>query len=87
MLFTSLANTKYIYLSHAKIDPCQYSRKGLLTTDALLCMLQAIHEVVDSGEAGARIFFADDHTILMHELSKLEVHPALLSWIAALTGC
>ena len=50
-------------------------------------MLQAIHEVVDSGEAGARIFFADDHTILMHELSKLEVHPVLLSWTAALTGC
>ena len=58
-------------------------------------MLQAISEAVDSGEASARIFFADfskgfgliDHTILMHELSKLEVHPALLSWIAALTGC
>lgn len=54
-------------------------------------MLQAIHEAVDSGEAGARIFFADflkgfdliDHTILMQELSKLEVYPTLLSWIAA----
>ena len=54
-------------------------------------MLQAIHEAVDSVEAVARIVFADfskgfdliDHTILMHELSKLEVHPALLSWIAA----
>ena len=74
-----------------KIDPRQYARKGHSTTDALLYMLQAIHEAVDSGEAGTRIFFADflkgfdltDHTILMHELSKLEVHPALLSWIAA----
>ena len=74
-----------------KIDPRQYSRKGHSTTDALLYMLQAIHEVVDSGEAVAWIFFADfskgfdliDHTILMHELSKLEVLPALLSWIAA----
>ena len=74
-----------------KIDPRQYARKGHSTTDALLYMLQAIHEAVDSGEAGTRIFFADflkgfdfiDHTILMHELSKLEAHPALLSWIAA----
>ena len=74
-----------------KIDPRQYSSKGHSTTDALFYMLQAIHEAVESGEAVARIFFADfskgfnliDHTILMHELSKLEVHPALLSWIAA----
>ena len=74
-----------------KIDPRQYSRKGHSTTDALFYMLQAIHEAVESGEAVARIFFADfskgfnliDHTILMHELSKLKVHPALLSWIAA----
>ena len=74
-----------------KIDPRQYARKEHSTTDALLYMLQAIHEAVDSGEAGARMLFADfskgfdliDHTILMHELSKLEVHPALLSWIAA----
>ena len=63
-----------------KVDPRQYARKGHSTTDALLYMLQAIHEAVDSGEAGARIFFADfskgfdliDHTILMHELNKLE---------------
>ena len=70
------------------IDPRQYSCKGHSTTDALLYVLQAIHEAVDSGEAGARIFFADflkgfDLTILMHELSKLEVHPALLIWISA----
>ena len=54
-------------------------------------MLQAIYEAVDSGEASARIFFADfskgfdliDHSILMQELADLEVHPVLLSWIAA----
>ena len=54
-------------------------------------MLQAIYEAVDSGEASARIVFADfskgfnliDHSILMQELADLEVHPVLLSWIAA----
>ena len=74
-----------------KIDPCQFSRKGHCTTDALIYMLQAIYEAVDSGEASARIFFADfskvfdliDHSILMQELADLEVHPVLLSWIAA----
>ena len=74
-----------------KIDPCQFSRKGHSTTDALIYMLQAIYEAVDSGEASARIFFADfskgfdliDHSILMQELADLEVHPVLLSWIAA----
>ena len=39
-----------------KIDPCQLSRKGHSTTDALLYMLQAIYEAVDGGEASARIF-------------------------------
>ena len=42
-----------------KIDPCQFSRKGHSTTDALTYMLQAIYEAVDSGEVSARIFFAD----------------------------
>ena len=54
-------------------------------------MLQAIYEAVDSDEASARIFFGDfskgfdiiDHSILMQELADLEVHPVLLSWIAA----
>lgn len=54
-------------------------------------MLQAIYEGVDCGDLGARIFFADfskgfdliDHNILITELPKLEVYPALISWIAA----
>ena len=74
-----------------KIDPLQYARKGHSTTDALLYMLQAIYEAVDSGDAGVRIFFADfskgfdliDHAILMEELGKLDVHPTLLTWISA----
>ena len=75
-----------------KIDPRQYARKGHSTTDALLYMMQTIHEALDRGEAGARIFFADfskgfdliDHSIfLIQELDKLQVHSALLSWISA----
>ena len=69
-----------------KIDPLQYARNGHSTSDALLYMLQAVYEAVDSGEASARIFFADfakgfdliDRTFLIEE-----VHPVLLSWIAA----
>ena len=60
-------------------------------TDALIYMLQAVYEAIDSGDAGARIFFADfskgfdliDHNVLMQELVKLEVHPTLVNWIAA----
>ena len=54
-------------------------------------MLQAIYEAVDSGEACAKVFFADftkgfdliDHSILMQELANLEIPPALVVRIAA----
>ena len=76
---------------HGKIDPRQFARRGHSTTDALLFMLQAIYEAVDCADLGAWVFFADfskgfdliDHNILMTELRKLEVDPALISWIAA----
>ena len=72
-------------------DPQQFALRGHSTTDALLFMLQAIYEAVDCADLGARVFFADfskgfdliDHNILMTELRKLEVDPALISWIAA----
>ena len=76
---------------HGKIDPGQFSRRGHSTTDALLFMFQAIYEAVNCADLGARVFFADfsngfdliDHNILMTDLRKLEVDPALISWIAA----
>jgi hypothetical protein len=54
-------------------------------------MIQTIHEALDAGEAGARIFFANfskgfnliDHSILKQELNKLQVQTALLPWISA----
>ena len=42
-----------------KIDHRQYVRKGYSTKHALLYMLQAVYEAVDSGEASARLFFTD----------------------------
>ena len=76
---------------NGKIDPRQYARKGHSTTDALLYMLQAIYEAVDSGDSGARIFFAHfskgfdliDHNILISELKKLDISDIILKWISA----
>ena len=73
------------------LDPRQYAREGHSTTDALIYLLQAIHEAIDSGNCGARIFFADfskgfdliDHNILLEELYHLNAHPVLINWIKA----
>ena len=42
-----------------KLDSSQYAREGHSTTDALIYILQVIHEVTDSGNFGARMFFMD----------------------------
>ena len=42
-----------------KLDSRQYAREGHSTTDALIYILQVIHEATDSGNCGARMFFAD----------------------------
>ena len=74
-----------------KMDDRQYARRGHSTTDALIYLLQAVHEALDAGDSGARIFFADfskgfdliDHKILISELEKLDIPFTLLSWISA----
>ena len=43
-----------------KLDPRQYAREGHSTTHTLIYILQAIHEATDSGNCGARMFFADN---------------------------
>ena len=74
-----------------KIDPRQYACVGRSTTDALVYLLQAVYEAVDTGNSGARLFMADfskgfdmiDHEVLIKELEKLDVHPVLVNWIKA----
>ena len=82
---------KLLLQLHGKIDLRQFARRGHSTTDALLFMLRAIYEAVDYADLGARVFFTDlsksfdliDQYILITELRKLEVDPALISRIAA----
>ena len=62
-----------------KIVMRQYARRGHWTTDPLLYMLQAIYEATDSGDPGARIFYADFSMVT--ELQQLDVEEALLCWI------
>jgi len=58
--------------------------------DALLYILQPICEAMDSGNAGACLFFTDfsksfdliDHNILLEEVRGLEVSPSIISRIA-----
>ena len=61
------------------------------TTDALIYILQAIHEATDSGNCEARMFFADysngfgliDHSILLRELAFFDIDTVLINWIRA----
>ena len=74
-----------------KMDMRQYARKGHSTTDALLYVLQVTYEATDSGDAGARMFYANfskgfdliDHHVMMTELQHLDVDETLLCWIRA----
>ena len=73
------------------LDPRQYARAGYSTTDALVYLLQAIYEAVDTGSCAARLFLADvskgfdliDHEILTNDPQLLQVHPILINWIVA----
>ena len=76
-------------------DRRQYVGEGHSTTDALIYILQAIHETTDSGNCGARMFFAVyskgfdliDHSILLREFAFFEIDTILINWIRAfLTG-
>ena len=68
--------------------PRQFARASHSTSDALVYLLQAIYEALDTGNCGARLFFADfskgfdmvDHEILISELRYLSVHPVLINW-------
>ena len=73
------------------MDPRQYARHGHSTTHALIYLIQAIHETVDSGNYSVWIFYADvkkgfdiiDHNILLNELNSLRIDQTLCFWIRA----
>ena len=73
------------------LDPRLYARERHSTTDALIYILQGIHEVTDSGNCGARMFFADyskgfdliDRSILLRELALFDINTVLINWIRA----
>ena len=69
--------------------PSQYARQWHSTVHALIYLMQAIHEAIDSGNCSVRIFFADfnkgfdiiDHPILLDELRSFIIDQTLLFWI------
>ncbi len=87
----SLFCRRFLPQLEGKIDKYQFARKGLSTTDALISVLQLIHEAIDKGDNTARIFFTDfskgfdriDHNILIANLQELNIHPALTNWVSA----
>ena len=74
-----------------QIDPYQFAMKGRSTTQALVFLLHNFLETLDRGGSSARVFFADfskgfdlvDHGVLVAELEKLNVRPAVVGWIRA----
>ena len=74
-----------------KLDPREYmyAREGHSSKDALIYLLQAIHEATDKGDCSARMFYADfsigfhliDHNILLGELLCFGIDPVLINWI------
>ena len=89
------ARSRLVAQISEKLDRRQYAREEHSTTDALIDILQAIHEATDSGNCGVRMLFADylkgfdliDHLILLRELAFFDINTVLINWIRAfLTG-
>ena len=85
------ARSRLVAQISENLDQRQYAREGHSTTDALIYILQAIHQATDSGNCGARMFFADyskgfdlvDHSILLRELACFDIDTVLINWIRA----
>ena len=66
-------NKRLLRQMSVTIDQRQYARHGHSTVHALIYLMQAIHEAIDSGNYSVRIFFADftkgfdiiDHSVLL----------------------
>ena len=71
------------------IDPRQCARHGHSTVHALIYLMQAIHEAVDSEIYSVRILFVDfpkgfdfiDHSVLLAELKSFDIDQTLFFWV------
>ena len=69
--------------------PRQYAGHGHSTVHALIYLIQAIHEAIDSSNYSVRIFFADftkgfdviDHSVLLDELKSFDIDQTLFFWV------
>ena len=72
-----------------QLDPKQFALPKKSTTQALVYLLHVILASLDRGHCSVRIFFADfkkgfdlvDHNVIIDELIKLQVNPAVIRWI------
>ena len=82
-------NKRFLRQVSNTIDPRQYARLGHSTVHALIYLMQAIHEAIDSGNCSVRIFFADftkgfdviDHSVLLAELKSFDIDQTLFFWV------
>ena len=71
------------------IGPRQQARRGHSAVHALIYLMQAIHDAIDSGKYSVRIFFADftkgfdiiDHSVLLDELKSFDFDQTLFFWV------
>ena len=72
-----------------QLDPKQFALPKKSTTQALVYLLHVILASLDRGHCSVRIFFADfkkgfdlvDHNVIIDELIKLQVNPAVIRWM------
>ena len=73
------------------LDCKQFAAAGMSTQHAILYVIHVVLEALDSGSCSARLSFADfrkgfgliDYTILLSKLHSRNLHPCLVTWIAA----
>ena len=73
------------------MDPRQCARHDHSTVHALIYLMQAIHEAIDSGNYSVRIFFADftkgfdiiDHSVLLDEHKSFDIDQTLIFWVGS----
>ena len=78
-----------------KLDPKQFALPTKSTNHALVYFLHLVLSALDRGQCSIRIFFADfkkgfdlvDHNVVVDELQKLQVSPAITRWIKSFLSC